>query len=275
MLAEIAQDLSRAQAIDRVSTIELSRAFGSFQFITLIYDYLLTFSQEVQLVWRSPLGSIKLAFLLNRYLLFANMILQQFILGTLHTDIDSLQFDCPRLGITFSMMSLATQFISDVILCLRLWVMWGNDRRVLTGLISLFVGITIFQAIFAARSYINNVYVTVGYEALPRPWIGCTFQSTFDGSYILFIMYLVPDALLLVMALIPTIKLYLDSPGLMAFRHLGRGGIMYDVHREGVLFYFYECVISAICMILVAIQIIPCNSDDLIDENGPSYACTV
>ena len=42
--------------------------------IILFYDHLLTFADEVRLVWRAPRSFPKYAFLFNKYLVLANLL---------------------------------------------------------------------------------------------------------------------------------------------------------------------------------------------------------
>jgi hypothetical protein len=73
-------------------------------------------------------------------------------------------------------MSLVSWFLSDgellfelspchshgydhlpVVLSLRLWVMWENNRKVLIGMFTLFIGITLFQMVIGGTNYQSRV----------------------------------------------------------------------------------------------------------------------
>lgn len=43
-----------------------------------VYDYFLTFNEEISLVWFSKWSVVKVAFLVNRYLVIPGIILQEF-----------------------------------------------------------------------------------------------------------------------------------------------------------------------------------------------------
>lgn len=45
--------------------------------ISQVYDYALTFSQEVELIWASRWTLMKCLFLLDRYLVVPNLVVQQ------------------------------------------------------------------------------------------------------------------------------------------------------------------------------------------------------
>ncbi|KAG8794719.1 hypothetical protein FRC12_022234 [Ceratobasidium sp. 428] len=45
-----------------------SRHFSFAGFVVLLYDHLLTFGDEVQLVWSQPTSVVSVIFLVNRYL---------------------------------------------------------------------------------------------------------------------------------------------------------------------------------------------------------------
>ncbi|KZP03451.1 hypothetical protein FIBSPDRAFT_1055280 [Athelia psychrophila] len=63
MLTESVSSLLRAQNIIY---------FDVFSACVLVYDYILTFNSEVTLIWGEPWKSLKVLFLLSRYLPFAD-----------------------------------------------------------------------------------------------------------------------------------------------------------------------------------------------------------
>jgi hypothetical protein len=123
--------------------------------------------------------------------------------------------------------------------------MWGNDRRVLISMFSLFMGISVFQMVTAATNFHAHVCTSIiaflftsnsriieqmaladHFELFPPPFKGCAFHSTLKGGYILYVINICPDLsesdflvsfptlaqdcrflVTFIMALIPTIRL--------------------------------------------------------------------
>ncbi|KZP31924.1 hypothetical protein FIBSPDRAFT_1023526 [Athelia psychrophila] len=86
----------------------------------MIYDYILTFNSEVSLIWGEPWKSLKILFLLSRYLPFADTIL--IFLGL-------------AMGLLFSAGSCITEYIFAV----RTWAMWEFDRKIGTVLATMYL----------------------------------------------------------------------------------------------------------------------------------------
>ncbi|KAF9448453.1 hypothetical protein P691DRAFT_775410, partial [Macrolepiota fuliginosa MF-IS2] len=104
-----------------------------------VYDYLLTFADEVELVWASRWTVMKIAFLLDRYLFVPNLIIQQFP-AVLRTLTWNGPLNCTGLAQAYSYLSQFGVYFSGAVLCLRLWVMWNKNRRILIVLCSIMLG---------------------------------------------------------------------------------------------------------------------------------------
>ncbi|KAF9442968.1 hypothetical protein P691DRAFT_788633 [Macrolepiota fuliginosa MF-IS2] len=99
-----------------------------------IYDYFLTFTEEVELVWASRWTVMKTAFLFDRYLFVPNLIIQLLRLAQAYTYLSL--FGVYLSGCTLNnlgdwVVPTLTQ-PSIAILCLRLWVMWNKDKKFLS-----------------------------------------------------------------------------------------------------------------------------------------------
>ncbi|XP_006460425.1 hypothetical protein AGABI2DRAFT_142657 [Agaricus bisporus var. bisporus H97] len=91
-----------------------------------IYECLITFDAEVNLVWKSPWNPTKLLFLMNRYIPFLNavtILLHQF----LQVSADS---RCKYRAIVSSCFFVVGCGIADIILALRTWAIWRKSKRV-------------------------------------------------------------------------------------------------------------------------------------------------
>ncbi|KAF9451098.1 hypothetical protein P691DRAFT_757577 [Macrolepiota fuliginosa MF-IS2] len=64
-------------AIQGIQQLQKYKFVDAAALIIYVYDYLLTFDQEVRLVWSSKWNLMKAAFFLNRYFIIVNIIIQQ------------------------------------------------------------------------------------------------------------------------------------------------------------------------------------------------------
>ncbi|KZP19209.1 hypothetical protein FIBSPDRAFT_892990 [Athelia psychrophila] len=114
-----------AQNVDRERIESSARAEHSFSNACfLVYDYILTFDSEVTLIWGEPWKSLKVLFLLSRYLPFADTV----VLFLYHSA--SSQSECRALKFGLIMLSAIGICITEYIFAVRTWAMWGFDRNV-------------------------------------------------------------------------------------------------------------------------------------------------
>ncbi|KAK7034026.1 hypothetical protein VNI00_012457 [Paramarasmius palmivorus] len=93
----------------------------------LIFDYLLTISREIDLVWiGSPWNFGRILFFLTRYTPFIGGFL------TLYVDVirDAGLARCARLTQSAVYFTLADIIIAEVILTVRVWAIWNGNRKV-------------------------------------------------------------------------------------------------------------------------------------------------
>ncbi|KZP22706.1 hypothetical protein FIBSPDRAFT_890069 [Athelia psychrophila] len=91
---------------------------------TIVYDYILTFNSEVNLIWGEPWKTLKVLFLLSRYLPFADTA----VLFLYHSA--SSQSECRTLTLGLGILSAVGSCITEYIFSVRTWAMWGFNRKV-------------------------------------------------------------------------------------------------------------------------------------------------
>ncbi|KAG0704962.1 hypothetical protein DFH29DRAFT_325774 [Suillus ampliporus] len=120
-----------------------------------VYDYIITFSDELAFIRNSNWGAVKLLYLLCRYLPFV-------LLGT-----DTYQVLQPALPLSlcetyFGMNSWLEGFTlvaAECMFILRTYAIWGRNRRVLTILMSSFVAILI-PVVYIIISFGNSITIS-------------------------------------------------------------------------------------------------------------------
>ncbi|KAJ7053147.1 hypothetical protein C8F01DRAFT_1167603 [Mycena amicta] len=101
-----------------------------FAFTVLLYDHLLTLPSEVRFIWPRPTRASTFWFLLNRYLaLLTNVLVAVFTLAPIP------DADCASLLLAKKMFVIAQQVVVYIILALRVYAMFGLNRRLFFGLI--------------------------------------------------------------------------------------------------------------------------------------------
>ncbi|KAF9451099.1 hypothetical protein P691DRAFT_757578 [Macrolepiota fuliginosa MF-IS2] len=198
------------------------------------YDYFLTINQEVRLVWHSKWNFMKAAFLFNRYFIIVNIIIQHFR----GTDWAGTEAGCQRLEQTQLALEAFGLFFSEMMLCLRLCVMWHNDKRFIAGAI-----ITCISTV-AFLTHRSEITLEGGrYLGIMGDFKGCSFAVT-RKTYVNSLVVLCYDTAVLVLSLIPTIRL--RDPQIPS-----RPSLIVRVYHEGVIFYVYLLVSSIITLPLV------------------------
>ncbi|KAF9442147.1 hypothetical protein P691DRAFT_765532 [Macrolepiota fuliginosa MF-IS2] len=186
------------QLSEDLHQLRLYQYFDGIALAIYLYDYSLTFARELELIWASKWTTMKSVFLFDRYFIIVNFIIQHLLLTTRPTT------GCQGLGEAFAYVTLIGVFLSETILSLRLWVMWRNDKRVLVGLLAMFTGTTVLLAYFGAKYFGDGIYK---FKALPYDIKGCVFDTQIKNWYNTYFVNLILDAVVLIMALIPTIRI--------------------------------------------------------------------
>ncbi|KZP20512.1 hypothetical protein FIBSPDRAFT_1044785 [Athelia psychrophila] len=94
----------------------------------LSYDYLLTFSSEMSLIWAGPRKwtVFQVLFVLSRYSPFADAVIVLYA----HLGLNIDNTFCDRLHIAIGWMLTLGQMLTEVTFLMRVWAMWGGTRRI-------------------------------------------------------------------------------------------------------------------------------------------------
>jgi len=192
----------------------------------LVWEYIVTLSSEITLVWPSRWGLLKILFILTRYLPFVD------VPGILYTRL--------KPSITVGECSNAFKFtgwlmvfgivIAEVILVVRTWAIWGRTRFMAICLASVFT-LCVVPVIYIESVYLDSVSFT------PIPSSGCFVSQGSTLIGIDFIIIITFESFVLVLTLIKGVKHY---------RHFGVHGCLSVLYRDGILFFVYLLGISVI-----------------------------
>ncbi|KAK0227440.1 hypothetical protein EDD85DRAFT_853735 [Armillaria nabsnona] len=200
----------------------------------LLYDYTLTLSLEVDLVWRAPWNLLKLFYIVQRYLPFFDTAFL-----VLHH-----QF-APELSIRYCQISHSMSgwmfitgiAISEVILTARVWAVWERNKKLTIGLP------VFFLLCWAPNFAMMGVFLqSMKFGPAPLPGLGCFVTRSDNVLYLCWTFLMIYDAGMLLLMLIA---------GVRAYKTGGDSALFNVVFRDGVMYYAYLFVISVINVAMI------------------------
>ncbi|EDR02701.1 uncharacterized protein LACBIDRAFT_308286 [Laccaria bicolor S238N-H82] len=189
----------------------------------LVYDYFLTLRMEVDLVWLSAWGPMKVLFIVQRYLPFIDAATFTLVHQSSTTINPSV---CNKIEKAQGVLSVTGFILSEIILTLRVWAVWKRSKF-------LGIALSILLLATAAACYVFTGLFQHGLKLSNRPYPefpGCFITGTNRLVYVNWLALMVYDSVLLVVMIIP---------GITAYREQGNEGLHAVVYRDGVVFYVY------------------------------------
>ncbi|KAI0954183.1 hypothetical protein AcV7_007485 [Taiwanofungus camphoratus] len=179
----------------------ITRAFWIMSLALMVYDYCLTFNDELRYMWEGRFVWTRVLFWMNRYWPMANLIFDNIILGVAHpSDIELCSFWFKW----FFYANMTTRVCISAILILRLHVMFNCDRRLLITLCALFC------AEFAAESTImaRVVYSAKVYPMPPQfsKLTGCVPIVTQRYAWAYWLPVLVFESIMLSLSVVKSVR---------------------------------------------------------------------
>lgn len=186
--------------------------------VILVYDYMLTLEQEVKLLWPTKLTTAKVLFLVARYTPFLDLV---GVVITYHL------LDSPRactVLYTYALWSYTVGIcITEVILALRCWAVWGRDRRFGIGL-----GISLAMIWVAVLGLVIKFQNTLIFS--PATEQGCFLTGGSRTAYVvLYALFLASDSLVLVLTLAKCLK------SMRSTSH--HSIVLASLYKDGILYY--------------------------------------
>ncbi|KIM78133.1 hypothetical protein PILCRDRAFT_824849 [Piloderma croceum F 1598] len=113
-----------------VQHLQITRYVDAAGLVFLLYDHILTFDDEVRLVWSADTKLPKLLFLINRYFVPIGMILRvNDSSGLTLLKLSDNVCKAELIAILFiGMISIA---VSNFLVLLRIWVLWDRNRQLI------------------------------------------------------------------------------------------------------------------------------------------------
>ncbi|KAH8822647.1 hypothetical protein DL96DRAFT_1819377 [Flagelloscypha sp. PMI_526] len=140
--------------------IQITRFVTGASITVLLYDHLLTFSDEVRFVWRAEGSAARTLFLFLRYSVPACMVIHNLtISGLVHLSLPD--NSCKAWFIFGAYLGTVTIAITNFLVLLRLWILWGRNASLMkfTGSIFLLCQFGAIIAVCFLSKELNRVLV--------------------------------------------------------------------------------------------------------------------
>ncbi|KIJ97955.1 hypothetical protein K443DRAFT_9528 [Laccaria amethystina LaAM-08-1] len=218
--------LYMAALINLVAAERLAASFDVAAAMLLVYDCSLTLGMEIEFVWSSPWGFVKVLYIVQRYLPFCDSIFLSLI-HQLAVNIDP--YGCHIVETIRGWLMIFGFILSEVILTLRIWAVWKRDMRLGVFLISL-ITLTTVAEIYVTRIFLRDLHFTTR----PYPeFVGCFFTSASHIVYLNWVVFMIYEVVILVLMIIP---------GIASYRLGGNVGLYHVIYRDGIIMYIYLVV---------------------------------
>lgn len=161
--------------IDALEALRLAKYLIVVVFTFSIYDIVLTYSREVQLIWGSRWTFVRILFTIARYLVPCILIMN--ILFTFHPNLSA-----QICRVEIRVMAASGIFANATMMCillLRVWALWGRKLWMLTILLLVFAGSQLPPALLIGKT-IQKLDVID--NPLPGLLTGCVTTSSSSAS---------------------------------------------------------------------------------------------
>lgn len=193
-------------------------------FVVLIYDHIVTFSQEVERVWTRKLNGASILFLINRYVTPLQFII---IIDAFHDPIwTPAPAACKRIVLFEGASTVALLAVCELILILRVYALYSRCSRILCFLMVLWV----------AQITVSCVGLRSGYRVqLPLQLVGCILTGRGTLFPAIWVTPLITDTCICILTLWRTRK------------YIRRSRNMPTLHifiRDGILYFLLICMVN-------------------------------
>ncbi|KAF6763179.1 hypothetical protein DFP72DRAFT_1060356 [Ephemerocybe angulata] len=199
-------------------------------FVILTYDYIITFDQEVNYVWKSPWTIGLPLFYMNRYVPFIDVGL---ILGFPFHNMTEEQ--CNTQVQTATWIMLIPTFFGQTIIALRTCALWQNNISVVASMIMLMLSTLVVTCVLIAKQ-MNHM------QFAPAP-------SFINGCHIMYDPF--DTTLYLYVALFATELIIISLTIIKAWQHLRRNRTawIYQLYKNGI--FYCVCVVALSLMNII------------------------
>ncbi|EJD38090.1 hypothetical protein AURDEDRAFT_172852 [Auricularia subglabra TFB-10046 SS5] len=199
------------------------------------YDYALTLSAEIALVWRSRWTAGKVLFLLERYMKWPELLVFLYY-GSFNSSLP----DCHLLYASITYSLVVGVVIADVILVLRTWALWDTSRAVLISLSVLMCAI-IAADCYLVQDHLRTITFFSISEVDPR---AAQFS---DNSFCLGTAHTTSVSVMWVSVAVFELVIFVMTAikGLGHF-HEQRSSLISSIYRDSMLYFIF--LFGSLCL---------------------------
>lgn len=208
--------MSSLLSVSDLAKLQTSKYVNLGSLAILVFDYCITFSEEVQWTWFRSWDVTRVMFVISRYLPFA---------GVGMTAYDALRASnqCAS-TLEGNIIHIIGIVAAEGLLIIRTWAFWQKSKRLLIGLL-VYSALTITAAIAADLS---PTMLLPGEEP---PLNTCYFESTRNGA-VVYIFLAIFESVILFLTIYKRVHDYRDF----------RSGIVATLYYDGILYML--CILT-------------------------------
>lgn len=219
----IQSSISLMNPTDLFSTINdyhLCRTIYIFSLFIVTYDWLLTLGNEVSFMWSRKFAWSRALYMICRYWTLVNLILDNAVMAASKPSLKL----CFIWYQWFIAAGIPTVIVTGIILLLRIYAMYGCNRKLLYVLLVLFIArcITELVLLFMTGSRMQSV-------PLPPGYVGCFGVNSEPFKYAYWIPTITFESILFLLAIYKSIEI--------ARENTTTPNLMYILIRDSVIFY--------------------------------------
>jgi len=191
--------------------------------LVLFYDYILTISEEVELIWKRRWRWSTVIFLITRYLPFPEAV-ANLVVGFSNLPAGP----CRDLYLLGTWLYFAGVFTAAATLILRTYAIWGGNKNVAIGLI---VVLLLCAGITGRFVWGTGDSLSFAPNPMPQVYPGCILTSSnhFKWSWVGFLLLLVFETAILILTLTKIIY--------HGYTEGQQTTLIKTIYRDGLIFY--------------------------------------
>ncbi|KAH8115710.1 hypothetical protein DFH11DRAFT_1742730 [Phellopilus nigrolimitatus] len=190
----------------------------------LVYDYLITFGDEVELIWKSKLNTGNILFFATRYPAFidTSFMLVYLFHSNLGTNLCNKFYNASTYSFGVCVI------IAGVIMSLRTYALWGRSRYILSTLIS----VTLLSFVIFIIAYIRSASGSTIWRSTVPEIIPCVLLTTanVNVTFLIFTGLMSLECVIVFLTLWKGVKEWRDN--------IQPGPLLTIFYRDGLMYFF-------------------------------------
>ncbi|KLO18488.1 hypothetical protein SCHPADRAFT_936161 [Schizopora paradoxa] len=198
--------------------LQFVKLFNVAFYALMIYDYVVSLSDEINFIWPGEWRLGKTLYVINRYLVFVDpAVTLMYLFGT-NTNVQT----CNGLASAIVWLAVIGSQISQLILSMRTYAIWGKSLTVLSILLTIHVALLVSEAM-TIRSFLKTFKYG---HSLANIAIACTPISSKSHVWIAYLFIVVLELTIVILTIY---KAY-------ATWHRGISALTITLYRDGLRF---------------------------------------